>query len=449
MLPRLVRRVTSNSRILLVVVLAAALVITVAGYAIGRGLGATNVPSGDVAVVDDVPDGDITTDEFDKTLEQTAARQGINKVPDPSDPSYPTLRDAALSDALLSRWVRGEAAERGVTVSDTEVDNQLEQIKKQQFGSKQQFQKFLKQAGFSLQDARERVELQLLSTEIQKRVLPQSPAVSQSQIESFYEANKTQFTQPETRDVRQIVNKDPAKLEQARQLLESDDSPDSWKKAAAKFSTDQATKSTGGLRQGVAEGQTEPAVDQEIFSAPVGELVGPIKGQTASYLIEVEKVTPEKVTPLSDATKQIQQQLSQGIQQDVATAFQQDFVEKWTSRTFCASGYVMDRCANFTPTDACRGDDSGEQGDVDETGCPAPVASMAPVAPGAGGLFPGQPAQGLPQGPQSFGAQPGVIGPPGAPQLPPGVAPQTAPPAAPQPGTAPPQGAPPAPPPGG
>src|SRR6266540_6809033 len=89
MLPRLVRRVTSNTRILLVVVLTAALVITVAGYAIGRGLGATSVPSGDVAVVDDVPDGGITTDEFQKTLEQTAARQGIKQVPKPSDPSYP------------------------------------------------------------------------------------------------------------------------------------------------------------------------------------------------------------------------------------------------------------------------------------------------------------------------------------------------------------------------
>src|SRR6266540_3749019 len=386
MLPRLVRRVTSNTRILLVVVLTAALVITVAGYAIGRGLGATSVPSGDVAVVDDVPDGGITSDEFQKTLEQTAARQGIKQVPKPSDPSYPTLRDSAMADALLSRWVRGEADERGITVSDSEVSDQLEKIKKQQFGSEKKFQQFLKQAGFSLQDARERVELQLLSTEIQKQVLPTAPNVSQSQIENFYEANKTQFTQP--------------------------------------------------------------AVDAAIFTAPAGQLVGPIEGQTADYLIEVEKVNPEKVTSLSDATSQIKQQLSQGIQQEAATAFQQDFVDKWTSRTLCASGYVMDRCANFTPTDACNGDDSGEQGDVDKTGCPAPVASMAPVAPGAGGLFPGQPAQGLPQGPiQPPSAQPGVIGPPGAPTLPPGVAPQGAPPATPQPGTAPPQGAPPAPPP--
>src|SRR6266511_3201787 len=414
MLPRLVRRVTSNTRILLVVVLTAALVITVAGYAIGRGLGATSVLSGDVAVVDDVPDGGITSDEFQKTLEQTAARQGIKQVPKPSDPSYPTLRDSAMADALLSRWVRGEADERGITVSDSEVSDQLEKIKKQQFGSERKFQ------------------------QIQKQVLPTAPNVSQSQIENFYEANKTQFTQPETRDVREIVNKDPSKVEQANQLLDQDDSPDNWKKVAAKFSTDQATKSNGGLRQGVAKGQTEPAVDAAIFTAPAGQLVGPIEGQTADYLIEVEKVNPEKVTSLSDATSQIKQQLSQGIQQQAATAFQQDFVDKWTSRTFCASGYVMDRCANFTPTDACNGDDSGEQGDVDKTGCPAPVASMAPVAPGAGGLFPGQPAKGLPQGPiQPPSAQPGVIGPPGAPTLPPGVAPQGAPPATPQPGTAP------------
>lgn len=436
------RRVTSNAKILLGVVLAAALAITVAGYAVGRGLGSPNVPSGDVAVVDDVPDGAITTDEFKKTLEQTAARQGIRKVPKPSDPQYPTLRDAAMSDALLSRWVRGEAADRGMTVSDTEVSNQLEQIKEQQFGSEKQFQRFLKQSAFTLQDARERVELQLLSTEIQQKVLPQAPAVSQSQIESFYEANKTQFTQPETRDVRQIVNKDLSNVKQARQELEKDDSPKSWKKVAARFSTDKATKSNGGLRQGVTQAQSEPELDQQIFSASPDQLVGPFKGQAGYYLIEVVNVNPETVTPLSDATSQIRQQLSQGIQQDIATAFQQDFLAKWTARSFCAPGYVMDRCANFTPADSCNGDDSGEQGDVDKTGCPAPVQSMAPVAPGSAGLFPGQPAQGPPQGPiqaPSNAAQPGVLGPPGAPQLPPGSAP---------PGT-PPQGAPGAPPPGG
>ena len=34
------------------------------------------------------------------------------------------------------------------------------------------------------------------------------------------------------------------------------------------------------------KGQSEPALDQQIFSAPQGQLVGPFKGQAGYYLIE-------------------------------------------------------------------------------------------------------------------------------------------------------------------
>ena len=92
--------------------------------------------------------------------------------------------------------------------------------------------------------------------------------------------------------MRQILNKDEAKVEQAKALLEKDDSPANWKKVAAKYSTDTATKDSGGLRSGVAKGQSDPALEGQIFSAPQGQLVGPFKAQAGFYLIEVEKITP-------------------------------------------------------------------------------------------------------------------------------------------------------------
>ena len=131
----------------------------------------------------------------------------------------------------------------------------------------------------------------------------------------------------------------------------------------------------------------------------------------------------------------------------MAQNFQLDFVGKWSSRTFCAGAYVMDRCANFTPQDACNGDDPSETGNVDKTGCPAVVPSTLPVAPGKATVFPGQQPQSLPQGPSGApapSAQPGVIGPGGAPAMPPGsVPPGSVPPGAAPPGTAPPSTAPP------
>jgi foldase protein PrsA len=407
-----------DRRIVVAAILALVLVLFFVGFAIAQGIGNPSVPSDDVAVVQDAPDGNISVDDFQAALKQTALRQGIPKPPAPSDPQYAAVRDAAMSDLLSARWVAGEAEERGITVSDTEVTNELDKIKKQ-YGGQQGFQQLLKQSGFTADEARIRIQIQLLSNEIQKQVVGTTPPpVSQDLIQQFYDVNKSQFTQPETRDVREIVNKDKAKADQALSALQQDDSASNWKKVAAKDSTDQATRSNGGLRKAVAQGQSEPALDSQIFSAAEGQLVGPFKGQAGYYVIEVDKITPASVTPLEKIQSQIKQQLSQGLQQEALANSQTSITDKWVSRTFCASGYVMDLCDNFSappPT---------------TPGAP-PVTSSGAVQPGQTAVFPGQAPPALPQGPQypQAKAQPSVIGPGGAPQLPPGtVPPQTAPP---------------------
>ncbi len=115
---------------------------------VADGIGHPSVPSGDVAVVEDAPDGTITQEDFDAALAQAAARQGLPKAPEPSDPQYATLRDSAMSAVLQARWFRGEAEERGITVSDTEITQRLQQFQKQ-VGNRAQFEKYIKKLGFT------------------------------------------------------------------------------------------------------------------------------------------------------------------------------------------------------------------------------------------------------------------------------------------------------------
>jgi parvulin-like peptidyl-prolyl isomerase len=405
-------------------VFGAIVVISLIIAAVTTGLGAPSVPSDDVAIVQEAPNEDITKAEFDRALEQTARSQGLDAAPAPDAKEYGTLRDAALSDLILARWITGEADERGLVVSETEIDKTLEQIKQQQFGGDKQFQKFLDSQGFTLQDARDRVELQLLSDRIQQAVLPQEPEVSDDDVQDYYDQNIAQFEQPETRDVRQILNKDEAQVQAAQEALAQDDSPASWKQVAKKYSTDQATKGNGGLRQSVAAGQSEPTLDNEIFSAAQGELVGPFESDSGFYLIQVEKINAATTTPLDDVRTQIHDQLAASIQQQAATDFETDFIDKWRSRTFCGDGYAIDRCSNFEGlTDACTGDDKGEEGDVEKTGCPAFVPSTQPVPPGEAAFL--GTAAGKPQGPitqptAEATTLPATIGGPGAPTPVPG-----------------------------
>ena len=133
------------------------------------------LPPDAVAVVADAPDGTITVEEFERALTQTAARQGLKSAPTADDPRYEQFRDSAISDLLLGRWVLGEGEGRGIEVTDREIDAELEKVKSQEFGSEEEFQQFLDESGFTLDEARDRVGLQLVSQRIQAEVLGDVP----------------------------------------------------------------------------------------------------------------------------------------------------------------------------------------------------------------------------------------------------------------------------------
>lgn len=399
-----------NPRGITAVVLGVGLVLALLIVGLTSGFGGPSLPEGDVAFVEDVPEGgDVTREDFDRSFEQAAAAQGIRRAPKEGTPQYDAVKEAALNDLILSRWVLGEAAERGIEVSDAAVEDRLEQIRKQQFGSQREFERFLRRQHFTEQDALERVRLQLLSERIQEQVLGAGSEVSDDEITNYYESNIQQFTTPESRDVRLILNPKREKVEQARELLAEDDSQKSWKRVAKRFSTDEGTSNNGGLRQAVMRGQNEQKLDEAIFGAAEGELVGPVETDSGFYVLQVTKINPETTQELNEQTReQIRQTLAAQREQRIASRFQTEFTTKWRSRTICVEDFVTDRCSNAEPpADACQGDDDGEEPPAPpgeeseqqkerEIACPAFVPGRRVVEPGTAGDF-GAPTR--PQGP--------------------------------------------------
>ena len=421
----------------------ALLAVVIVLLAATSGLGKPSLPNDDaIAFVEDAPDGEITQEQFDAAIAQAAARQQIQEVPAPGTPQYDLLQETAMADLLLSRWVAGEAEDFGIEVTDREIDAELETIIEDQFGGQKQFDRFLEQSRFSPENARERVQLQLLSQRIQEHVLGvDPPEIPEEEIQDYYDENVEQFQTPETRDVRTLLNPDEAEAQDAFDRLSEDNSPESWKKVTKELSTDEATSDLGGLRQGVAEGQNEPQLDAAIFNAAEGELTGPISTDAGFYVLQVDAINEASTQQLDDQTRQqIEQTLASEEQQELAAVYQEDFLAKWRARTICADDYAIDRCSNAPPPpDACTGDDEGEEEAVDPTtgeateGCPAFVPSTQPVSPSDAG---NPAAVGKPQGPQGV-TTPTPTLPPGTETIP-GAPPGTAPPGTPPQGAAPP-----------
>lgn len=386
-------------------------VILFAAVAVSEGIGDPSVPDGDIALVEGVPSeiGHISKEEFDRALLQAAAQTGLKEAPKPGDKKYEEVKEAAVGELIDGVALQGQAEEMNIKVTDKQIETELEQIKKQNFKTDAEFEKFLEESKYTPADVDKRVRLQILSTQIQQKLTSASPVVSKSEIEEYYdEAKASQFTQPASRDIRAIVNKDVKKLEEAKAALEKDDTPKNWKVVAKKFSEDPFTKTTGGLQAGVTaeSGRFSENVEEAMFSADVLALEGPVKDSAGSYVFQVEKETPEKVQQLKEVESQISTQLTQQAQQESFSEFVSSYQTKWTSRTFCADGFVIDRCANFKPSGrpenappACYEEDpkGGKPKD-----CPAPVLANSPAVPGSTSLLTPQ-GERLPQRPRPAG----------------------------------------------
>jgi len=375
---------------LALLVFAALFILLFVIFAIAQGIGSPSVPSGSVAVIEDVPSGlsPISESRFQHALVQTAAQQQIAPIPKPGSKKYEELREATLGELLSGAWIQGQAVEMGISVTDKEIAEELEKLKKQTFKTEKEYREFLKKAHFTTADVNERVKIQILTERVQAQATEVAVVPSSAEIQNYYDAAKSsQYTTPESRDIRVVKNEDRAKVEAAKAALEKDDSVKSWEKVTKKYSTD-TTKSTGGLQSGVTEGSGtlhEP-LEGAVFAAGQGELEGPLKEESNYVVFEVMKVTPEKVQSLDEVKSQISTQLAETQKQQHFSAFVRGFNTKWVSRTFCASEFnKSERCANAKgngrPPEANPACYEANPKTPAEA-CPAPIAQVKPAIPG-------------------------------------------------------------------
>jgi parvulin-like peptidyl-prolyl isomerase len=419
------------------IVFGAIFILLFVGFAIAQGLTNPSVPSGDAAHISSVPGefGNISEDRVQSAIDRQLSAAKSKKTPKPGSKKYEEAKTAAVSEQIEGVWIRGQAEEMDISVTEKQVEDELATIKKQNFPTPSAYKKFLKESHFTQDEVNELVELQIFTKEIQAKIATEAPKPSSSAIEAYYEAEKaTQFTAKESRDVRLILNEDKKEVEAAKAALEDDSSPASWKKVAKKYSSDPTSGAKGGLQEGITEEvlESSPPLKTAIFDSPTKELVGPVKFEKNWVLAEVVKLTPEKEQTLAEAKAQIESTLGQQTQQEYLAEFVADYEARWSSRTRCADDFLVKNCANFSSdgrpanaSPACYEEDPKTPAKE----CPAPVTPTSPTLPGKVSVTKpkGEPFPQRPQ-PESSGEE-------AATELPPGAAPE---------GEAPPAEAPPA-----
>jgi len=293
---------------------------------------------------------EITKEQFQSLMARAKKSYDAQKrpFPKPGTTEYEQLKGQAITFLVQQAEFAQEADDMGIEITDEKVDKRIEKLKKQFYGgSDERFKKTLKQQGLTEEQAKEQVRSSLISEELFKKVTDDIK-VSQSDIKSYYASHKSQYGQPESREVRHILVQKKALADTLYAQLKAGAN---FAKLAKRYSKDPGSASNGG-KLTVSKGQTVPEFDKTAFSLKKGELSPPIHTQYGYHIIEaLSDIKAAQTTPLSKVEASIRQQLGQQRKNDAMTKWVED-----TKKDYCNSkikyqvGYQPnpDPCATLT-----------------------------------------------------------------------------------------------------
>ena len=285
---------------------AAALIVVVALSAVG---------CSDKNVAAKVNGESITIEELDKQVEQLKKQYPQMFEGADGEGRLLDFKQRLLDNLINQKLVTQAADDKNIKISDDDVKKQIQQLKAG-FPDEEQFEQAISSAGMTTDSLELQIREQLLTQKLIES-LEANATVTDAEISTYYDKNKTQFYQKEAKRASHILLKpeDKKKAEEAMAELKSGEE---FASLAKKYSADTATAAKGGdlgwpSTPFVTEFQT--ALDK----LDVGETSALVKTPYGWHIIRVtdeRKGSQQKLAEVKDQIKQIL------VQQRRADAYQ-------------------------------------------------------------------------------------------------------------------------------
>jgi parvulin-like peptidyl-prolyl isomerase len=323
----------------LILLLAALVALLAAGCG-----GSDSVPSDAVAKVGDQT---ITRAQFEQLLSQAKKSYASQKrdFPKAGSAEYEQLKNQAVQYLVQRAEFAQKADDLDVQISDKQIDDRLDQIKKQYFGgSDKKYRTQLKQQGLTEQQVRDDIQAQLVSEAIFKKVT-EDVKVTDPDVKKYYDDHKTQYGVPEQREIAHILVKKKALADQIYQQLNNGAN---FAALAKKYSTDPSSKDSGG-KLTISKGRQVPQFDKVAFKLKPHEIAQPVKTSYGWHVIEaLTPIKPRSVTKFSEVKTAIRQQLLGQKKQEGMRKWVDDTQKDFESKTTYQVGYEPPKSQSST-----------------------------------------------------------------------------------------------------
>ena len=274
-------------------------------------------PSGGTIVEDIVAkinDQIVTQSDYERALQQMDAegkQQGLSPR-ELQDRKNNLLRDLVDQQLLLSK-----GKELGIT-GEADLVRRLDDIRKQNhLATMEDLEKAAATQGVSYEDFKSNIRNSIITQQVVRDQVGRHLNMSQSEVQAYYKAHESEFAQPESVNLSEILISTPANPD-AAQVAAAQASADAVAaklRAGAKFadiakaSSSGPTAAQGGDLGDFRRGMLAPQLEEKTFNLKAGQFTDPIRTKQGFVILEVTHHTEGG----DAAYKQVEPQVEQAV----------------------------------------------------------------------------------------------------------------------------------------
>lgn len=296
--------------------------VCIATLVCGLACFAADVPKSETKVIDQVVakvNGDIVSQDevvrIPKEALQEMKAQGIEGQQ--AEEMIAEKKKSALRDRIDELLLIQKGKELNVNV-DSEVSKYIASLQRQSgITDTEKFHDYVRQqSGMSFEDFQSEAKNQAMTREVIGQEVGRHIAVTDKEIQAYYDAHKSDFVREEKVFLREIListqNKDAAGIAAAKKKA---DAVAEQAKKGERFSdlatnnSDAATAKEGGALGGYKKGELNSDIENAVWNLPRGGTTAPIKIATGYEIFRVEDHTKAGLAPLADVRGEIENAL--------------------------------------------------------------------------------------------------------------------------------------------
>ena len=256
----------------------------------------------------------ITAEEVREGLEDFKQTAEYKRLTTQSDPQsiQRQFEQAFLTQRIRRAVLKPEAEERGIEVTDADVEERLTEIK-DDFANDSAFEEALKEQGLTLETLEELIADNTLEQKLRAEVTADL-VPTEEEIRAFYDDNIAEFTRTRAQHILVAEKGLATRLSRRLQQAPKNQVKSLFAQLAEEFSTDKSNAAKGGDLGFTSSGDLVAPFERAMAELDEGAVSDPVKTEFGFHVIRVIK---RRTTPYEDARPQIEERIG-GQDQELA-----------------------------------------------------------------------------------------------------------------------------------